>query len=159
VPRTRRQVRRSPATDAWITGAVTFLPATGDLIACRSAWGFGLTLHTLPPLLCVFASLRGGRMGGLCVLSGSNELRWICVYLRYLRFLRPEGIGYQDNKQVGSEPSVFFCVICGQQSDRVFRPSGRPFPAFALRSAFATDPQAFLDRRGPGRGRRLCRRR
>jgi hypothetical protein len=80
--RKERQNRRATGTSAGEkTGGdehsrseqTGFSPAAGDLqIACRSAVNERDHFQPQRPPLCVFAPLRGGWTGGLCVLCGSS---------------------------------------------------------------------------------------
>ena len=86
----KRQNRRSNGTSAGEKAdcdersrseQTSFSPATGDYrspVVLPSIIGFALQAHQ--SLLCVTASLRGGRVGGLCVLRGSETGGWgLCV--------------------------------------------------------------------------------
>ena len=90
VPLARRPVRSPAATDARIRSR----RASHRRQAIRSP-------VVLPPISGTTLQAQRPRLCGLCVLCGSKSAGWICVYLRYLRFLWMNG-------------AVLICVICGQ---------------------------------------------
>jgi hypothetical protein len=112
-----RQNRRACGTAAWensandessLSEAAGFSQVTGDPIACCSASIPPSTSLAQLETLCAFASLRGGRTGGLCVLCGSNS--GLPASPRFLGRAGPEGPAYRRLRETGWVGALRLCA-------------------------------------------------